>query len=111
MFELDAAGRPRLSIAPTCVRLINAIETYQLDPMTGLPSKNQSDDEDDAFRYNIMRVTKLRAATANRPLAVTSTAGTPKAIKPSEAIEHIRRARTARRRAILAQIPADSPFR
>ena len=54
----NEAGRPSLFVTEDCQRLLSGIESYQLDPQTGEPAKNQEDDEVNAWRYNIMGITK-----------------------------------------------------
>jgi len=64
LLALSPAGEPQLYVTESCPRLLSGIETYQLDPQTGEPAKNQEDDEVDAWRYNIMGL--LLAGVAGR---------------------------------------------
>jgi len=99
LLTLDATKRPQLYVVEeNCPRLVSGIETYQLDPETGEPAKNQEDDEVNGWRYNIMRVTKYRATGQNRELNVTGGSVTSRSSKPSSILTQVRNQRRERLR-------------
>lgn len=108
MFAVDATKRPQLYVAEECPRLLAGIETYQLDPDTGLPAKNQDDDEVNAFRYNVMRVTRLRGSVMSRELNSRTVGQSPKA-RASQTLEAIRQERRDVRRRFIEQADRGLP--
>lgn len=53
LMETNASGKPGWYYTEDCERLPAALESYSVDPVTGMYIK-KDDDEDDAIRYNIM---------------------------------------------------------
>lgn len=96
LLTIDATKRPGIYIVEeNCPRLVGGIETYQLDPETGEPKKNQDDDEVNAWRYNVMRITRNRTVLPDRPYRpVTNPSGVdPKASSIINRIKAERRER------------------
>lgn len=102
----DATGRPEIYISEElCPRLWSGIETYQLDPDTGLPAKNQEDDEVNAWRYAAMQVDRGRVAGGNRDFRVVNGAASGQKRDTSRIMQRMKSERRERLRAWLANNP------
>lgn len=55
LMTVDATGEPGWYVTEDCPRLMAGLESYSVDPSTGLYIK-RDDDEVDAFRYNLMAI-------------------------------------------------------
>lgn len=105
----DATGRPQLYVAcDACPKLAAGIETYQLDPDTGLPTKNQEDDEVNAWRYNIMCVSQSRTVMPNRELRVVGNGTGGQQRATSSIIANMRDARRARMKAVIDKMEREA---
>lgn len=60
-----------------CPRLVSGIESYQIDPRTAEPEKNQEDDEVDAWRYNITGMSRSHYVMQDRRVTTVSANGEP----------------------------------
>lgn len=102
--QLGPTGEPGLWIAETCPRLWSGIETYQLDPETGEPAKNQDDDEVNAWRYNIMAA--VREWGGGERLTIRSKSNSDRvASKPSRLVQQFKEERRARIRKFIEANP------
>lgn len=94
LLKPNPTGRPGIYITNDCSWLMSGIETYQLDPETGEPKKNQEDDEVDAWRYNIMAITNTGPVVQSENYTVRTTrSGVPSASKHLEAFRAEKRDR------------------
>ena len=109
MLTQDATKRPMIYVADTCPRLMGGIETYQLDPDTGEPKKNQSDDEVNAWRYNVMRITKLRQGVPINRELTSKAAGALPAVKPSQMMAAVKAERRDVLRRMIEQADRELP--
>lgn len=101
LLTVDATGRPGIYVTEDCPRLMAGIETYQLDPDTGEPAKNQEDDEVNAWRYNIMRITKARPKGGNQKVNVRTVSVTNETDKVSGILQRVRQQRSARLKTLI----------
>lgn len=82
-----------------CPRLVSGIESYQLDPQTGEPAKNQDDDEVNAWRYNMMWMLRDRGALPNsQGYTIKGFAGAAKRPESSRLMDQYRKAKQERNR-------------
>lgn len=103
MLSVHIDKRPGIYVAETCPRLMAGIETYQLDPDTLLPKANQEDDEVNAWRYNVMRISKNRAVLGDRAIEVTGNSVSSRERKVSGILTRIKADRSARLKRFIAE--------
>ena len=101
LLTVDETKRPQLYVTEDCPRLLSGIESYQLDPETGEPKKNQDDDEVNAWRYNIMAISKARGRGGERDWKA-NTLHDSRRSPHSSIITAMRADRTARMKAVIA---------
>lgn len=93
-------------VEESCPRLISGIETYKLDPVTGEPEPHQEDDEVNAWRYNVMAISRFEGAApkTNFEMSVIGAAGVVHKQKPSGMLTAIRAGRSTRLRRVIEDL-------
>lgn len=86
-----------------CPRLISGIESYQIEPRTGEPTKNQDDDEVDAWRYNITGMTRARYVLEDRQVVTGVASSGGRRVSSSSILLDMKAARRARMAAAIAR--------
>ena len=97
LMELDESGHPGWYVTNDCPGLMAGLESYEMDPDTGLYIKRE-DDEVDGGRYNIMGFAVSEERQAQRVQVQTASANSKRDGRSS-----ILRARQEERRARLRQ--------
>jgi len=108
MMKLNPDGTPDIYVTDDCPRLMSEIETYQNDPLTGMPKENQEDDAVNAWRYNVMRVSRYRIQPSVGDISVKTTPIGRQEAKPSGIITAMRAQRTERFREILEKMEREN---
>ena len=111
MLKLGPDNLPEIFVADECPRLMSGIETYQNDPLTGMPKDNQEDDEVNAWRYNVMRVSRNRPATTVSDINVVTTVPGGQQTRASAIITSLKAQRTDRYRQILEAAERENAMR